>query len=265
MDQNPTDAKIDGVVSSPTQETKPEVSQTQVDEKSIDNPGSTNEGPFHEHPRFKELVDEKNRQKMENERLSREVELLKRQSAGTQEASRQRSVFDQAVDHLVDKGMDRSAAVEFMQHQAEFTQAIVQQSVAPLYQSQGQFTLNQAMEQFKREHKDFDQYNVKMSEILGSMSKEKQDWILSNLSDGVETLYLKARELDRERVDKELVEKGKTEAYEKKREKSSVNQTTSSSLSVDSMLKALRDTPMSEYEKKKAEFDKYERSITGLT
>lgn len=264
MDQN--DAKLNlGESSSDSQATKDNgTATTQVDEKSTATKDSSSDIPFHEHPRFKELVDEKNQYKMQLELFRKEVDDLKKQNQGNMEASKNQSAFDLAVDRLVKKGMDHSTATEFVKDQVELMQTVVQQNVAPLYQSQGQLTLSQTLDSFRQKYPDYDKYKTKMSEILASMPKSDQDWIMSNLSRGLKTLYDEAKEKDKEIIEKELIEKGKQEAYNKKREKVSISQTKGSSVITEDLIEELSKLSPEEYAKRKPEFDKYEAQLKGL-
>src|SRR3990167_10687073 len=84
--------------------------QTQTDEKSAAGGTSDDNIPFHEHPRFKELVEEKNRARVESEALRREVENLKQRdrNAGNNDESPVKSVVGNAIENLVNRGINRS-------------------------------------------------------------------------------------------------------------------------------------------------------------
>ena len=74
-DAKDTGSVSGGESSSDSQATKDtDTTKTQVDEKSTVVKDLSNGTPFHEHPRFKELVDEKNQSNMRVEMLSKEVE-----------------------------------------------------------------------------------------------------------------------------------------------------------------------------------------------
>ena len=268
MPENIVDAKLNpGEPSSSSSVTKDEVKViTPADEKSVTTENSSNDVPFHEHPRWKEVMEEKNNMKMQAEMLAREVETLKRQNAGNNEASKQKSMFDEYVDKYVNKGMDRASATDFVQDLFGVAQTVSQQSVAPLYQTQGQLTLSQSLSSFEKDNPDYKKYSTKMSEILATMPKQDQDWIMMNLPRGLKQLYNEAKEADREVIEKEQVEKGRREAYEKKQEKASVSQSRSSSLGTitESLVEELKSLSNEQYSKRKAEFDEYEAKMKGL-
>ena len=243
--------------------------QTQTDEKSAAGGTSDDNIPFHEHPRFKELVEEKNRARAESEALRMEVENLKQRdrNAGNNDESPVKSALDNRIENLMNQGMDRSAAVSFANSEIGMVQDVLRQNFDPILQDQRQMKLALSLEKFKQEHSDYPKYKQAMSDKLSSLDKATQSIILSNLDEGLKYLYDISRNGNIGEIEKSSVEKGRQEAYEKKQEKSSVSPSPSSSPA--SLINSLHDELKNidgndEYAKKKKELDQKEAKLLGV-
>ena len=250
-----------------------EVTQTQVDEKSTVTSQENNNGPFHENPRFKELISEKNqyktdseRYRMDAEKYRNEVETLRRQDSRGYETSKQPDVFESAVEELIALGMDKSNAVRYVKQQVNIAQAITNQQVAPLIQNQQGTNLKMAVDSFAEQHKDYPDYKTKISDMFSNLSPEGKNWIMNDLQKGLKYLYLEAKSSDIDRIEKESLEKGRNEAYDKKQEKSALSRSNSSradgvSTDWDYFKKPV---DLEDYAKKKKEFDRKEAEELGV-
>ena len=244
---------------------KNDSTSTQESEKLSVDSKSNGDAPFHEHPRFKELIEERNREKIEKELYKREVETLRQQNVGSNEVSKQRNIFDNAVDELVGLGMERNNAMRFVQQQTAISQAVASQYITPVAQNVQNYQLNQAVTTFSREHKDYDQLKNKMSDILASLPEKAKNLVLEDISGGLDYLYNRAKDAQIKDIEKTSLEKGRQEAYEKKQEKSSLSSSKSSVTDRKVSLDSLKDMDMEDYAKKKKEYDRLEAELLGVS
>lgn len=196
-------------------------------EQSKGNGQSPESQPFHEHPRFKALIDEKNQ-------LKQQLAELQTRMSGKLEPKE--SPVEKVVQKFVKAGMKEDAARLLAESQYELGKDVVEERVAPVERASLEAQNDLMFSRFAESHKDYEEIRPKMAELFNALP----DMVKAGLSsspDGLDLLYSKAKASQVDEELKKAFEKGVQEGYKRKHDKSAVAPSTGASTG----------TPTSEY------------------
>jgi hypothetical protein len=212
MAQEMTDANTTAT-SSEADKIIAELEQTPAGEQPVSKEAvkPDTEKPFHEHPRFKELIEEKNA-------LKQKLDEMQSQIASTLNKQNQVSPVDEAVDKYVKAGLKEDQARLLAETSAELSSKIANQRVAPMEQATLQNTIDSWVDKFAKEHEDYEALQPLMFEMFSKLPVAQKDK-LSSSPEGIDYLYSKAKAQKADDLIQAAFKKGVQEGYTKKQEK----------------------------------------------
>lgn len=214
MAEEATDAKPASEPSAEASTESKEVVNTPEGEQPS-QPVAEKEQPFHEHPRFKELIAEKNDYK---ERLSKMETVLQ------EKFNPRPDPFSQAQERLVKLGMKEDAAKEVLEAVKMVSSNYTDQRVAPIEQSAVKAEVDGWIDNFRRSHEDFDALEPKIYEAYKALPSITQQVIASDPM-GLELLYDHVKVQNMKDELKKAESRGAKSAYENKQIKSGMSPT----------------------------------------
>lgn len=200
-----------GLASPPEQQTQA-VAPPQEEAKSSPQPKEENT-PFHEHPRFRELISEKNQLK---EQLSNMERVLQEKFE-----SPKQTVSDIAKQKLVSLGLEDKAAQELLEAVKLVSSGYTDQRLQPIEQAHNQLETDAWIDSFSKEHKDFESLQPQMTQVFQALPKNTQYTIASDPM-GLQLLYSHVKMQNMEKELKSSYQSGVEAGYKNKQSKSSI-------------------------------------------
>ena len=253
MPEEIMDAKTSTDSSSEQVTTSDATVKTQEVEDTSTEPKESNQTPFHEHPRFKEII-------QSNRELKAQIDLLKNQRE-TRSSEPQKSAYTKSIERYIAKGVDPNVARELVQDQVELAREISFSQTQPLMETHQQMAMKVAFDGFKATHKDFDKVKGDMLEVINNLPSGIKQAVALNPSEGLDLVYDKVMSLQREKIEQEAVQKGRDEAYSNKIAKSAQSSSSTSSPVQNNLEKELADMDLETYMKNKKKYDLLERKM----
>lgn len=209
--------------------------------------------PFHEHPRFKELIGEKNQ-------LRAEVESLRSQVASTLQKREEIDPAEKQFQRFKEAGVDEKTARLLAESQVESARDVADQRLAPIEANAIQAEINRNVNEFASRHKDYDEVRPLMEKLYMSLP-EKDKGALASSSRGFEWLYNTVKSDSIEDQVKKAYEKGKAEGYQNKKGKESFAPTSGGTTKgitdyANLSEEQIADMPMKEYNEHRMEIIK---------
>ena len=221
---------------------------------------SNGDVPFHQHPRFQELI-QKNRE------LIQKVELLENDSVRNKNASESDMVFRNAVTELKAMGVEEAAALKLISVLSTVANVTTQRNIAPLMEKTSATSMTVAVDNFKRNHSDYDGLKDDMARVFQGLDGRTQQLFAENVAEGLDLLYSKAKTAKIAELEKIAIDKGKNEAYVTKQDKTSISSSKGSvpvTTDITEFRKAISSMSNEDYLKDKKAIDKrYEDIIFG--
>lgn len=220
--------------------------QTTADAQDGSNKTEVKPQPFHEHPRFKELISEKNELKQKLSQMERVLQ--------ERDQPRQPSPEDLALEELKSLGVEEAAAKKVLNSVKLVSNSYADQRIKSLEQASVQREMNSWVDDFSKSHEDFKNLEPQMYEVLKSLPENTQALVASDPM-GVQLLYDHVKmqnvseELNKARKD------GANEAYKNKQTKTSLTPTPGGSKNPPGALtrKSIDKMPLAEYKKRRDE------------
>jgi phosphoglycolate phosphatase-like HAD superfamily hydrolase len=251
MPEETTDANLESEESSTPLETE------STEKPSEDTQSSPNDSegksdklePFHKNPRFKELIDKTNRQGQELDDL-RKV-LAERESPKT-------DPLESVIQKFKSRGMDEDVAKLVAEGIKEVVDHKVEERVQPVEAASVQREINGWIDNFKKAHTDFSEFEPEMLDVLNSLSPQEK-YIVAMSPKGTELLYgyVKSKRIDK------LVDagynRGVKDAYDNKVKKGALSPTSSGARaksgygSLEELEEAVSKMSTEEYKKNRTE------------
>lgn len=198
--------------SATTQSSEPVLEQSPASEQPAPVAGTEKgEVPFHEHPRFKELINEKNS-------LKQQVESLSSQIASSLNRQNEVDPLEEARKELASLGVEPKAAEKLTSVMAKLYDAKTNKRIAPLEERAQKFAVDKHIDEFAKSHSDYNELQPTMAKILESYPKDIQ-MSMSNDPLGVDFLYSKAKAQKSQDLIDGAYKKGVQDGYLKKGEK----------------------------------------------
>lgn len=202
--------------------------------------------PFHQHPRFQELISEKNELK---DKLSTMERLLQERDQPAKP-----SPMELAKKELVDLGIEDKAAERIVNSIKLVSDASTESRVAPVEQVTAQREVDNWLKDFSKEHKDFNELEPKMNETFKALPERTQTMLASDPM-ALELLYnhVKAQQV-KEEVDK-AYRKGVEDGYKNKQNKASGSPGSNGSANPPGEIsrKSIAEMSLEEYKKNRTE------------
>lgn len=210
-------------------------------------PEATEENtPFHKHPRFQELVSEKNQLKNKISEMERILQERSEPKGPTP--------FEMAKQEIASLGLDDKATEKLLKAVQYITKGDIEANVAPMQQALAAKEIETWVDNFSKEHKDYVELEPKMAETFASLPEATQRMLASDPM-GTQLLYDHVKQ---QRVDEELkksYEKGVNDGYKNKQNKSAGSPTTGGSVNPPGELtrEAIKNMSIEEYKKNRAQ------------
>lgn len=169
--------------------------------------------PFHEHPRFKELISEKNQLR---DQLSNMERILQERSAPPAP-----SPYDTAKQKMVKLGLDESAAQELVDSMKTIAGAAVDGRVQPMEAASVQREIDNWTSDLAKEHEDFDNLRPQMYEVFRALPDSIQQ-LVSSHPIGIRLVYDHVKAQNMEKELKSSYQNGVEAGYKNKQSKSSI-------------------------------------------
>lgn len=255
MPEEPIDANTASESSTDEATTQETETETQAGEKPVVETKESDKAPFHEHPRFQELISS-------NRELKSQIEALKNQQMQSRsQETPQKSAITRAIERYVSKGVDPQIARELVEDQVAIANEISSRQTMPLYETQQQANLKVAFETFKATHKDYEEVRPEMLEVLNSLPLAIKVGFVQSPSEGLDLIYDRVMSTKRAKLESDAVQKGKDEAYSKKKEKSAQASSSTSSPEMSDDEKELAEMDLATYMKpeNQAKYNKLEQ------
>lgn len=194
-------------------ETNTEAVKTQAEESSAQTGKESEDSlPFHQHPRFKELINEKNELKNQLSQMERILQ--------QKDETKAPSPLEVAKGKLKSLGVKDEAAAELLE-----TMRLVSDSrVQNIEQASVQREIESWVSDFSRNHKDYEELEPQMFEVFQALPQRTQQLIASDPM-GIQLIY---DHVKMQNVSKELEkahEDGVKAGYKNKQNKTSVTTT----------------------------------------
>ena len=215
--------------------------------------------PFHEHPRFQELVREKQEAARERDEVKARLERME-SIASKAVVSREDS---EVVNELVDLGLDNKNAEKLLKVIDRVASKRAQKEIEPIAQRSQEATVNSQIASFESGHPEFSKYKDKMNDIYSKLSPQLRQALHADLKGGLELLLSKAKEGDLESIRKESEDKGRQEAYQNKSMKQAISSSKGgpSGKPGDLSAEAIEKMDMATYLKNKPLLDEMEKNM----
>ena len=211
--------------------------------------------PFHEHPRFQELVKEKNEFKSRTERLEQEVRALRTSSESRLPKHEEKSPVEAIFEKLTKAGVEEKSARLLAESTVEAATSVADKRVAPVEAAAIQGAIDRHIEEFARDHKDYKDLQPQMYEVFKSLSESDQEYFAKSPK-GLQFLYDHVKVAKAEEEVQKAFERGKQEGYAGKKSKESFAPTVGAATKVPSSElteEQIRDMSIEDYMKRRLE------------
>lgn len=211
-----------------------------ADAKSAQSEENDNSSqPFHKHPRFQELVEEKNELK---NKLSEMERLLQEKFDKTTTPD----PIEVARTRLEKLGVKREAAEELI----ETFKIVSDSKTQNLEKAAVKQEIDRWIEDFSRSHNDYESLEPQMYQVFTALPVRTQQMVASDPI-GLQMLYDHVKQQGSDELVKKAKAEGIKEGYQKKQDKNSVSPTVGGSQKTPDTMsrKALAEMPQSEYNK----------------
>lgn len=209
------------VVENSTPSTEPEVnpSNAPASAEPATNEQKGNETkpdvPFHEHPRFKELISEKNE-------LKRQLEEV--HSRMSSEPVKRENPAEKLINKFTKAGLNPEIAKTLSEGIVEGSSEVVNTRVAPVESAALEQEVANMTARFAESHADFKEVQPQMYELYKSLPEDLADAIAKDKTGkGLETLYASAKSAKVKDIEKAAYEKGVQDGFKQKNLKTSVS------------------------------------------
>ena len=196
------------------------------------NQSNENEG-FHNHPRFKELVSEKNELKKQNEMIMQEMEKIRSQIPQRQSENRPDELV-QKVKHFLNT--DDATAEEFVRLQEQIAERKAGQIVRPVSETALQTRVDMITDRFFEQNKDAKELEPEMKKVLLEMNPYDRAQVVRMSDGGLSTLYERAKNKKLSDLLEKSKNDGRNEAYENKSAKQSITSGSSGNSSMPAVI-----------------------------
>lgn len=194
-------------------ETNTEEVKPQAEANSAPEPSKEDNLPFHQHPRFKELISEKNNLKNQ---LSQMERLMQEKFKAPQE-----NPIDVARKKLTTLGVDEKAADEVLSAIKLVANSYTDSQVSPLKEATTQKEIDSWLSDFSKSHEDYEKLEPQMYEVFTALPPQTQSLIASDPM-GVELLYDHVKQQNLKEELNNSYQKGVNDGYKNKLSKSSM-------------------------------------------
>jgi len=223
MPENEKDANQEAEESSTstltsTEETSQEAENTPVEESSTQPKGDKGDLPFHEHPRFKQLIDEKNELK---DQLSQMERILQEKTEPIKQGP---TPLEVAKGKLKKLGVTDAAAEELL----DAVRLVSDNRVASIEQATVQQQIEGWVAEFARSHEDYEALEPQMFGVFQKLPQKTQQLLASDPM-GIQLLYDHVKQQGAKEELKKAREDGVKAGYKTKQSKTSVTSTTGGS------------------------------------
>lgn len=237
-------------------------SQSQGTANSSTQNGTVSNGnEFHNHPRFQELVQEKNTMK-------REMEAMKLQMVRERQQQSQQHEDQDVVQELATMyGVEPDVAGRLVNTFGKIAERRANRIVQPTSETVLKTRIEQRIGDFKRDNADFDTYLPTISEIWSSLSEEDKYYLSKTSKGGIDILYNAAKIKDLPKLQKDIKNEGRNEAYQNQNLKNSMSSSTSASVGKNDEvlnLDDIRNMSPDEYTKRKKAIDEAFEKAVGI-
>jgi hypothetical protein len=210
--------------------------------------------PFHEHPRFKELINEKNQLR---DQLSNMERILQKQSEPAKP-----SPYDAVKQKMLGLGLEDKAAQELVDSMKTVANAAVDSRVQPIEAASVQREIDGWTSDLAKEHEDFDSLRPQMYEVFRALPDTIQQ-LVSSHPIGVRLMYDHVKAQNMEKELKSSYQNGVEAGYKNKQSKSSIAPAPVGSKNPPGEItrKAIAEMSIAEYKKSR---DKIMKSLDKL-
>jgi hypothetical protein len=231
-----TSAAVENENTESSEKTQAEANSAQTSEKE-------DSLPFHQHPRFKELIEEKNELRGQLSHMER----LLNEKLNSQTQS---DPLEGARAKLKGLGVDDKAAAELL----DAVRIVADNRVGNLEKANVQQQIDSWVTDFSRSHKDYEELEPQMYEVFSALQPRTQQLIASDPM-GIQLLYDHVKQQGSEQSAKKAYQDGVKAGYKNKQEKSSVSPTTGGSTNPPGELtrKSIDEMSIEEYKKRRKE------------
>ena len=203
--------------------TEEEGSETSKGGDNTLEPNSEENVPLHKHPRFKEVIEEKNAYRNRLAQVEAEKEALRAEMMRNRDESGRKPSYASELEELKAVGADTNVASKLLDIVERIATRKSQETLRPVANDLVKTKVSNSIRNFKESHEDYDKYSQKMGEVFETLPPSDKAWVMSS-EEGVAHLYLKAKSLDKN-SEQEIEDKGRNDAYKSKALKSSISGT----------------------------------------
>ena len=202
--------------------------------------------PFHKHPRFQELISEKN--ELTN-KVSQMEKLLQEKFE-----PKGPTPMELAKQELSSLGLDDKATEKLLKAVQHITRGDIETSVAPVSKALAAKEIESWVEKFAKEHEDYEELEPKMAETFYALPAETQKMLASDPV-GTQLLYDHVKQQMVKEELKKSYEKGVSDGYKNKQNKSAGSPTTGGSANPPGELtrEAIKNMSLEEYKKNRVQ------------
>ena len=202
--------------------------------------------------RLNEVIEQRNKERAENEKLLKRLEAL--ENAGQGKAAKE-SRSERYMKKLISEGVEESAAKVLAKVSEEMATEIASEYVTPILQREVKAETDTWISELKKSAPDYDAVEPEMNKLFSGMSEEEKNFVVRNQR-GLRMLYAEARLAVAGKETGAAKEAGKAEAYQTKELKKQLSSGGGGAAVPPKKpltRKDINDMPLDEYQSRKAE------------